>query len=180
MSKFEHGNEHSTRHMNILYRRLLSVRDRRHTSAQQARQDGQEYRHDARRGWIRSTGPARHVTGRSSAPLRSHRTHTSIAHRPYEISRAHQPPSAAASTRARCPAESGISFFAISSRASCTSLPILRSPSTGCARAARWCIGEPGRSGRTQRTGGRERSRKPTIPRGSRSTARGWDVCCLT
>jgi hypothetical protein len=36
---------------------------------------------DARRRWIRSTGPARHITGRSSAPLRSHRVRISIAHR---------------------------------------------------------------------------------------------------
>ena len=36
---------------------------------------------DARRGWIRSTGPARHGSGRSSAPLRSHRSRPPVAHR---------------------------------------------------------------------------------------------------
>ena len=36
---------------------------------------------DAGRGWIRSTGPARHGSGRSSQPLRSYRVRPSIAHR---------------------------------------------------------------------------------------------------
>ena len=101
---------------------------------------------DARRGW-RSGPPVQRATPVTTLgdPLR-HCARTAlgypsrIAH--MQLSCAHRTPSAAVSTR--CPAESSISFFAISCRASCTSLPRSRSPSSGCSRAARWCIGEPG------------------------------------
>eukprot|EP00966_Prymnesium_polylepis_P226319 5235429-Prymnesium_polylepis.1 len=64
--------------------RHVAIRFRRHTSTRQAHQFGHRSSVlDAGRGWIRSTGPARHGSGRSSQPLRSYRVRPSIAHRTY-------------------------------------------------------------------------------------------------
>ena len=150
MSEFEHGK----RAQYAVYERTeqtLTVRTRQTTHKRATSSPGWPGVPSSTPGAAGSGPPGQRATSMGD-PLRhcarialkcpSHIAHTQLFH-------AHRPPSAAESTR--CPAESGISFFAISDRASCTSLPRSRSPSTGCARAARWCIGEPGRSGRTQR-----------------------------
>jgi len=110
---------------------------------------------DAGRGWIRSTGPARHGSGRSSQPLRSYRVRPSIAHRTCAaLSRTsttfgggvHSPPAA---WRLRCGGELHcLSRF--SGRARCTRVPSSRSPSIGCACASRSRLGKPRHSGQTQ------------------------------
>ena len=107
---------------------------------------------DARRGWIRSTGPARHGSGRSSAPLRSHRSRPPVAHR-----------TCAALSRTSTTVRGGVpsppdafvadSFMVcrdLSGRAHCPRVPSSRSPSAGCACAARSRLDEPRHSGRTR------------------------------
>ena len=107
---------------------------------------------DARRGWIRSTGPARHGSGRSSAPLRSHRSRPPVAHRKSAaLSRT------STTFRGGVPSPPGAfvadSFMVcrdLSGRARCPRVPSSRSPSAGCACAARSRLGKPRHSGRTQ------------------------------
>ena len=65
------------------------------------------------------------------------------------LARAHSPPSAAALERR--PALSCSTSIATSGCARSTRLPRRRSLTTGPACATRWCLGEPARSGRTQR-----------------------------
>ena len=107
---------------------------------------------DARRGWIRSTGPARHGSGRSSAPLRSHRSRPPVAHRKSAaLSRT------STTFRGGVPSPPGAfvadSFMVcrdLSGRARCPRVPSSRSPSAGCACAARSRLDEPRHSGRTR------------------------------
>jgi hypothetical protein len=123
MSEFEHGNKHSTRHMNVLYRRLLCVRDRRHSKTTHKRATSSP-------GWpgvpsstpsAAGSGPPAQRATSLGDPLR-HCARTAFGHPSHiahtQLSRAHRPPSVAASTR--CPARGGEqhhSFFAISGRA---------------------------------------------------------------
>ena len=107
---------------------------------------------DARRGWIRSTGPARHGSGRSSAPLRSHRSRPPVAHRKSAaLSRT------STTFRGGVPSPPGAfvadSFMVcrdLSGRARCPRVPSSRSPSAGCACAARSRLDKPRHSGRTR------------------------------
>ena len=120
---------------------------------------------DARRGWIRSTGPARHGSGRSSAPLRSHRSRPPVAHRKSAaLSRT------STTFRGGVPSPPGAfvadSFMVcrdLSGRARCPRVPSSRSPSAGCACAARSRLDEPRHSGRTRAGSAQTRSLAPAI-----------------
>ena len=128
---------------------------------------------DARRGWIRSTGPARHGSGRSSAPLRSHRVRLSVAHRTCAaLSRTSTTVGGGVpSPPAAFVADSFMVCCDLSGRARCTRVPRSRSPSAGCACAARSRLDKPRHSGRTRAGSAQTRSLALAIVAGGQTEA---------